>query len=279
MSDKKIIIFDLDGTMLPTVNQLSERTVRAVKLARDAGHYVIASSARPYAMLRWVYEKMGMNTAVSTLNGGWVMHPTDKSFPTFICTISEKTVRIIADMIFAEACHPLYVERFDKMWYTDGDHNSYYSQRIEISSPGILLGRDDRLPDTDASRMIFTPPTRESAERIMAAISKIDEVEATMWTIDTKAGVEGYRISVGPVKVDKLYSMQYLAKYYGVDIKDCYAFGDNWNDRRMIEGAGHGYALKDSEAAEEWGYPTTRYSCAEDGVAEFIEREILGLES
>lgn len=45
---KKIFIaFDLDGTILPSVNELSDRTVDAVRAAREAGHIIVASSARP----------------------------------------------------------------------------------------------------------------------------------------------------------------------------------------------------------------------------------------
>ena len=51
---KYLIIFDLDGTVLPRLTELNDRTVETMKAAKEAGHIVCISSARPYSMSKWV---------------------------------------------------------------------------------------------------------------------------------------------------------------------------------------------------------------------------------
>lgn len=73
-------------------------------------------------------------------------------------------------------------------------------------------------------------------------------------------------------------AVKYIADYYGIGPEDMYTFGDMWNDFGMIANAGHGYALKGSDAERQMAHKNvTRFTCKEDGVAEVIEREILKL--
>lgn len=279
--DKKLIMFDLDGTVLPRVNVLDERTVRTVKAASAAGHIVVCSSARPLRMFRWVYDRMGLDTAVSTINGAHIYHPTDKSFPEYKCFIPAKHVRKVLALCAELDCKPYYVEREDALWYTDGRHNEYYREHIATAEPLIKMDADS-LPDTDASRMILTPPDRAAADRMIELVSSFDDVAFKAWELLPKNADSGspvvIRMSICPKAANKWHALERISAYYGIPNEDCYAFGDMWNDFEMIENAGHGFALKDSDAEHmSKARYVTRFNCVECGVADVIEREILGL--
>lgn len=279
MDKKYLIAFDFDGTILPSVNSLSERTVATVKAAKAAGHIIVAASARPWQMIQWVYDKCGLDTPICTINGAYVYHPRDNSFPALEYKLDRDIVRILLEQGAKYKCDPTYVEYREAAWYTDGDHNKYYGQRVSVSNPAIKFTWDD-LPDTEASRVILTPPDKQSMDEIVEAVSKIEGITANPWAAQSKKEPDKvvYRVSISPTEADKWTAVKYIAEYYGIDPRDIYSFGDMWNDFGMIANAGHGYALKDSDADHQMEHKNvTRFTCKEDGVAEVIEREILKL--
>lgn len=276
---KHLIIFDLDGTVLPRLTELNDLTVETMKAAKAAGHIVCISSARPLAMSKWVYDKMGLDTAISTLNGAHIFHPTDATFPEYEVSIPRELTKKIFDFCKENDSYPYYAERGDKLWYTDGIHNDYYTLHIEKADPLVPMPEDNDI-GTGAARIIVNPTTQELCDRLRAMVEATGELSFAEWhyTPSPLNGNSGIRVSIAPLAADKGYAMKYIAEFYGIPLEDCYAFGDLWNDFGMLRDAGHGYALKDSQASRESEAKyVTRYTCAECGVADIVEREILGI--
>lgn len=275
---KYLIVFDLDSTILPSINVMAPGTVEAVRRAREAGHIVVASSARPWEMCRWVYEALGLDTAISTINGSYIFNPTDPSFPEKEVLMDRETIGALLRACGGD-CFPGYIELRGKLFHTEGPHNGYYLERMKVASSTVVFDIDS-LPDTPGSRFIFTPKDAEAEERVLATAGSLGNVVANMWAMpyDNDPNKFFHRISIGPVGANKWESLKYIADYYGISTEDCYAFGDNWNDYEMIRNAGHGFALWGSDAARQPDIKNvTRLTCARGGVAEVIEREILKL--
>jgi HAD superfamily hydrolase (TIGR01484 family) len=265
--------------VLPEVDEIDERTVKAFRRAREQGHIPVIASARHFNMMRWVYEAMGLDSPVCALNGAHVLHPYDESFAPSECSISPMMTRRIIKAAFKHRCHiPMYVEYKNALWYTEGHHGKYYRERIRTSDPAIIFDKST-IPDTPASRIIITPPDNEAVRTIeaMVAADGPDEVIAASWEfLPATEDVSNIRMSLCAAGVDKWYAIERIAGYYGIANEDIYAFGDKWNDFIMIENAGCGYALLGSDAARESKVKhITRYTCAECGVADVIECEIL----
>ncbi len=274
-----LIAFDLDCTVLPKVDEIDERTIKAFRMAREQGHIPVIASARHFNMMRWVYEAMGLDSPVCALNGAHVFHPYDESFAPSECSISPMMTRRIIEAAFEYESHiPMYVEYKNALWYTEGHHGKYYRERMNTSEPATIFDKSS-IPDTPASRIIITPPDNEAVRAIedMVAAAGQDEVTAASWDfMPATEDVSHIRMSLCSAGADKWYAIERIARFYGIPNEDIYAFGDMWNDFMMIENAGHGYALLGSEAAQKSKAKNiTRYTCEECGVADIIEREIL----
>ncbi|MGI6166670.1 MAG: HAD-IIB family hydrolase [Eubacteriales bacterium] len=280
MQQKRYLIaFDLDCTVLPKVDEIDERTVKAFRMAREQGHIPVIASARHFNMMRWVYEAMGLDSPVCALNGAHVFHPYDETFAPSECSISPKMTRRIIEAAFEYRCHiPMYVEHKNALWYTEGHHGKYYRERIRTSEPATIFDKSN-IPDTPASRIIIMPPDNEAVRAIEAVATAAgpDEVIAASWDfMPATEDVSHIRMSLCSAGADKWYAIERIARFYGIPNEDIYAFGDMWNDFLMIENAGCGYALLGSEAAQKSkAKNVTRYTCKECGVADIIEREIL----
>ena len=74
MSSRKLLAFDLDGTLVSSDYQINPRTLSAVQQARAAGHAVTVITGRVTASARQYLEQLGIDTAFGTAQGACVHH-------------------------------------------------------------------------------------------------------------------------------------------------------------------------------------------------------------
>lgn len=276
-----LIAFDLDDTVLPRIDTIDPRTVRAIKGVKEAGHLPIIASARSFPMFRWVYEAMELDTPVCTINGAWVFHPHGGAFAGYETEIPVETTDMIINEAVILGCDMhTYIECKDVFYHTAGPHSSYYEERIKYSFPAILFDRTSP-PSTPASRIILSPPSNEAAKQLRDILERAagDSLKIAIWSgKKSPVNPSGIRMNIGPAAADKWNAVNHIARYYGIADENIYAFGDTWNDYAMLRGAARSYAIKGSPAQrDEVAKHVTRLNCRDCGVADIIEREILSL--
>jgi hydroxymethylpyrimidine pyrophosphatase-like HAD family hydrolase len=86
-----------------------------------------------------------------------------------------------------------------------------------------------------------------------------------------------YFLEILPPGVDKGYALSKIAEKEGVSAEEVMAVGDSMNDESMLRWAGLGIAmLNGEEGAKKAAREVSRYTNDEDGVADLIERHVLG---
>lgn len=75
MSKIRLVIADVDGTLVTPDKKLTERTRRAVLALRSAGVAFALTSGRPPRGMAMLSEPLGLTTPVAAFNGGMVMKP------------------------------------------------------------------------------------------------------------------------------------------------------------------------------------------------------------
>ena len=66
---KKLIVLDLDGTLLRPDGTISEFTQKTIKDVQNKGHQVVIATGRPYRMAIDHYKTLGLETPLITFNG------------------------------------------------------------------------------------------------------------------------------------------------------------------------------------------------------------------
>ncbi len=77
MSDIKLIALDLDGTLLNSSLNVSDRNGEAVRRAREAGVKVVLATSRWYLLARRTADRLGIDTPLICNNGAIVKRPAD----------------------------------------------------------------------------------------------------------------------------------------------------------------------------------------------------------
>src|SRR5690625_363921 len=70
--DKKIIFFDIDGTLVNEEKQIPTSTKESINQLQQAGAHVAIATGRPPFMFKDIRDELGINTYVS-FNGQYVV--------------------------------------------------------------------------------------------------------------------------------------------------------------------------------------------------------------
>ena len=76
-------------------------------------------------------------------------------------------------------------------------------------------------------------------------------------------------------RINKGYGIEKVAKHFGVKLENCVAFGDEQNDREMLEKVGMGVCMKNgSQDVKECSAFVSPYTNDESAVGRFIEENV-----
>ena len=264
MADYKLIAADIDGTLLNSKGELTDRTITAVRAAVLKGIYFVLSTGRPYQGVTKIVEKLGLENmpyilynGAMVMAGGKVIDSTTID-PAVSAEVVDEGHRRNSTMI-CWSKNKLYSEFIDE--------KIIFYKSISGVEPVVVRSLAD------------------VAERGITKFVWCDGIEATERNYAGLKERFSGRLNVAPSRVDfleffdiscsKAAAMQTVCNELGLTAKDCVSIGDGFNDLPMLEFAGLGVAMANAapEIKNRCGYITA--SCDDDGVAGFIEKFVL----
>jgi Cof subfamily protein (haloacid dehalogenase superfamily) len=260
----RLIASDLDGTLLRTGGTISDHTRAVLQRAQAAGIELVLVTGRPVRLVREVARSLALESVVICGNGA-VLYDARRDeileqFPLTPEVTREVIVRLreaLPDVAFAiesglelrrEAAYARHSKRL-------GDVQNEMSDALELCALG-------------ASKLIALHPLLPLDEFLLRARELISGLAHV-----THAGAPFIEISASGIT--KAWALARYCERQGISAADVLAFGDMPNDLPMLEWAGHSVAVANAHAtvlnASRW---QTASNDAE-GVAQFIEREVL----
>ncbi|MCZ2830940.1 HAD family hydrolase [Modestobacter sp. VKM Ac-2986] len=269
----RVVVSDMDGTLLDGAGVVSARTHAAVAACRAAGLPVVGATGRGPRLLESVREALAGQGLAVLAQGGYVVRLGTGGAPDEVLrTVGmsrEVATRVIAaieevagELVVAvedaadqvEALRPLRVQHgFD--W--------------PYPEPAQLLPRHEVLPVGAVLKVFLRSPSLVEDELVALARTVVDPADAEL----THAGL-GF-IEVLPPGVTKATGLAVVLADLGLELSDVLVFGDMPNDLPMIEAvtAGGGRAVAMANA-----HPAVRAAAADrtsghdaDGVARYLE--------
>ena len=292
----RLLASDIDGTLVPRLGPVSDRTVAALRAAQDAGVHVVLATGRPPRWMPEIAARTGVRGHAVLANGAVVVELQRVGDPgcgvVRTTTMPVETVlQIAADLRRELPDVSFAVESVDAFGVEPG-----WPQAMEAELPRAslaeLLRRSGpvvkllaKLPGADP----FARPRDETPE---AADELVDPdgpaAHASSSTVGddllhlarrvvgergepTHSGAVVPLVEIGPPGVTKASTLAELAAELGVDQADAVAFGDMPNDVAMLRWAGTGYAMADGHPDAVAAADRLAPPCAEDGVAQVVE--------
>ena len=258
----RLIATDLDGTLLGPGQNLTPRTIAAVRAAVAASIEVVLVTARPPRTVEALARQLG-GQIVALCSNGAIVADYGPGETVIIHTFSAKDATTIIEQLRAklpeagfavETGWEIYLEESFMTGFSADDRRVRTANLPECmrAMPSIvkILARS---ACRTADQMV------EIAERILTVPAEISH-----------AGGKGL-LEIGPPGASKASGLQWLCAARKIDAANVVAFGDMPNDLTMLRWAGVGHAVANAHPLVLEAADRVIGHHGEDGVAAAIE--------
>jgi hypothetical protein len=281
MSSVRLIAIDIDGTLLDSNFQVSERNLASLRRANSLGVEIVLATGRRHIFALPVAQALGFDVALISSNGaitrtsdGTLFHRDPLPLAATLELVQHMTDfrRNLVITFDGEDSRPLLLETLDelngsiKRWL---DHNAQYLRFVQPIESGLSSDPIQAMFCGTVQRMAAAQEQLTSNEELLTRITALktqyDERDLCMVDILNKGCTKGA-------------ALERWAASKGYAACEVMAIGDNYNDIEMLEFAGHAYIMGNAtEDLRDRGWQTTLGN-NENGVAAAVDVALDGLE-
>ena len=262
-----LIAIDLDGTLLNSEKNISERTKSVIFEAKRQGHYVAIATGRPYRASVRYYNELALDSPIVNFNGAFVHHPLDRSFGTHHSPMELTTAKSIVSSCSDINVKNIMAEVLDDVYLHQ--HDELIMQSMIMNDSSIFTGEIHKNLKDDPTSLLIHPHEQQLADlRQMLRDHHAEMIEHRVWAAPLNI------IEIVRAGLNKAVGLKRLAAHFNVPQERVIAFGDEDNDLEMIEYAGTGVAM--GNAIDELKNIANEVTVTneEDGIATFLEERL-----
>lgn len=259
----KLMAIDLDGTLLNSFGEVSENTRKALQAAKEKGVEVVLASGRPISSTESLAVELGVDNYLISGNGAAVYDIKEQKVVYDRFLTKEQVMKIAKLCDNNSFFYNVYTEdeviasslNYNVLFYHKENVKKIEERRTHINVVQNIMeyieqsGKEKFLKITvcDESQFIFN-----SIMKRLKEIEGIDVLEtAYMSRKKIKDGtddvdIQYYYTEITNENVNKWSAIEYLLEKLDIKPEEVIAIGDNLNDKEMIENAGLGVVMGNS---------------------------------
>lgn len=267
--DKKILVLDIDGTLVNSKKEITPLTRKRIIDIQEAGHIVALASGRPYPGMMGYAKEIGLDRFggyALSFNGGRVIN----------CKTGEIVYQNAIPCEYAKRLYSFASEQgLGLVTYQDDkvitgtaiDEYMEYEARLNYM---VLRQVQDftAYVDFDMVKCLMTAPPEIAAAKEQA-LKELFEPKLNVFRS------EPYFIEITTQGVDKALSLGKLLERLDIPRENSICCGDGFNDLTMVKYAGIGVAMDNAQKIVKDNADYITASCDRDGIVEVIEKFIL----
>ncbi len=262
----KLVLSDVDGTLVTPEKELTARAVEAVERLHEAEILFAVTSGRPPRGMSMLVEPLALATPIAAFNGGLLASPE-------LEVLEEHT---IPDRLVSPALELLESFALTTWVYRGNDW--------------LVLDPDGPHVEREAHTVRFEPHVVDSFDGATSKVAKIvgvsDDHDAVAAAAAEASAVLGDDVSASrsqPYYVDVTHPdankgavVRYLSRHYEVPPEEIATIGDMPNDVLMFAHSGVSIAMGNADREVQRAARRVTGSNDDDGFAHAVERFILG---
>ncbi|WP_156678267.1 Cof-type HAD-IIB family hydrolase [Sphingomonas profundi] len=261
-SRPRLVISDVDGTLVRSDKSLAEATVEAVERLTAAGVPMTLISARPPSGMYWLAERLQLAGPFGAFNGG-VLFKADGTVIERHCLDRDVSERVLALLVEAGITRWAFA---DGDWLASDDRNPHTGNEVKAANVDPIVttdfsGRLDRL-----DKIVGISDDHGLLLRLEKDARAIVGPRATI------ARSQPYYLDVTAPVANKGDGIAFLARAFGVDLADVLVLGDQANDLPMFARAGRSIAMGQAPDDVRAAADEVSESNDRDGVAVALDR-------
>jgi Cof subfamily protein (haloacid dehalogenase superfamily) len=246
----KVVILDIDGTIVPHGKTVSDATKNAIQRLKDKNLEVVIATGRAPYFSTTVIEETGVDSMVF-FNGSYVYHEGSEIYQNAI----DKSILKRIHQLSGDFQHPLTFLSGTSFKTTDLSHPyvveaySHDPWKPELAQPRYWMDQD-----------IYQLFLHCNLEEEIHYKAKIPELDYRRWSSGAKT------CDVNLTKSNKAVGITKLLERLGIAPDEAVAFGDGLNDIEMLSLVGMGVAMGAASDELKQAANMVTLSAEEDGV-------------
>lgn len=269
---KGIIALDLDGTLLDSNKELSERNLSALEKAAAAGYEIVPTTGRFYKGMPRSIRSLPFVRYIITINGaeaadlmtGDVIYKAEMPW--------QKAIDIMKWLDHYPVIYDCYMK--NQGWMTSSQKELIDEVVESPHSRKMLHELRHPVPELKA----FLQEEKHDVQKVQFFVKDVSARPEMMKKLaETFEGIVVSSALPQNVEINDTYAnkgdaLMALAKHLGLPKEATFGFGDGLNDLPMIRAAGTGIAMTNGAPEVKAAADLIAPSCDEDGVAVMIEK-------
>ncbi len=288
----KLIAVDLDGTLLNSYGNISEKNKNSIKKSMEKGAEVVIASGRPVSSAKAYANEAGANKYVICGNGS-VLYDIQKEQILYNKSIDkQKVLQIIKICEENSIFYSIYTENltiakslnYNILFYNNENKKMPDDKKTNIKIINNIYKYLEDNPNTeilkitvcDENSIIFGGIVKRLKEIKDIDVLEVQHMARKVITSGTKEiKIEYHYTEITSKNVNKWNAIEKLADILKIEKEEIMAIGDNMNDKEMIENAGLGIIMENSAPYMKKFADKVVSNNNEDGVSEALEKYVL----
>lgn len=266
----KLIVVDMDGTLLNSNNEVSTQNQNALKKAQENGIIVAIATGRIFSSARAYCRMLGLKAPIIACNGALIKYENTEEVLYSGNMEKEDAIKVVE--IFKK--HDVYFHFYDKeTMYIDAkrfDFNIYKEwneaqseenkvEVVKVEDPvNYILNNDVQI-----LKLMAVEDDNEKVNKIRKDLENIENI------IIEKSWHNNIEVMLSGTSKGK--GIERLSEIYNIRAEEIIAFGDNYNDLSMKDYVGTFVAMANGEDYVKSQAHYVTASNDEHGVAKGIE--------
>lgn len=265
MTDIKLIVVDLDGTLLNSEHKISERTADAMRKALAQGIKIVLATGKTAYSGREIVKQFGLDTPGIYVQGLNITYPDGsvKNLAALEPALVRSVITFVEDRGFDLAAYSggRILTRVENAGARE------LSEKYHDAPPEAVGPLQNILDSTPINKLLFI---KQKEPR---------KITALRWQLEMQINGKARLVQalddmleMLPSGASKGKALRILLKELDIDAKHVMAIGDGENDLEMLDLAGVGVAMGNANPKLKKNADHVVSSNDQDGVAEAIER-------
>ncbi len=275
----RLLLLDLDGTMLKNDKSISSGVKSALQKAAGLGIVVLPASGRPFASLpQALFDMPGIRYAVTS--NGAAVYRLDTREKCYSRNLTHEQIEGILSW-FPEGAG--FEASYGEKTYI-GEEALLYPSRYGLADRTVRYLKSTRTPvrdirsfmrssrsDPECIDVILEGGDRERDHDPGEVIRSLTEAIPGVYATSSVPGL----LEISAARGGKCEGLMWARETFGIEFSEMMSFGDGYNDLEMIRHAGIGVAMENAHPALIREADLIAPSNEDDGVAHVIHEWLL----
>jgi Cof subfamily protein (haloacid dehalogenase superfamily) len=261
----KLLLADVDGTLVTPDKELTDRAVDAVRRLGEAGVIFAVTSGRPPRGMSMLIEPLNLTTPIAAFNGGLLVNRDMSVIEARV--IPEDLVKPVAELNKSFGLDTWVYRGAD--WYVPDSRGAHVAREtFTVRFEPKVMASLDGLTSGVAKLVGVSDDLDAVARASQAAHDKFGDHVAA-------ARSQPYYLDVTHPDANKGAVALYLSRKYGIPTDSIATIGDMPNDVLMFAHSGLSIAMGNASLEVQHSARRVTTSNADEGFANAVERFIL----